>query len=135
MDITSVSLIISLENSHSFETAGTAFENIPLQSLYPTIGIDCGSSHVHVHVRTNFGHNPFLFNLEGYFKFFSEDASTLDNLHPMSVLPDVDPIKKKRQKATSEEATNECRMCGKLYRRSYDRESHMNTHNPMRNYL
>lgn len=43
-------------------------------------------------------------------------------------------IKKKRQRTTPEEATHECRVCGKLFKRSYNWKSHMETHNPERKY-
>ena len=50
------------------------------------------------------------------------------------VLPSVNRIKKKRQRTTPEEATHECRVCGKLFKRSYNWKSHMETHNPERKY-
>lgn len=50
------------------------------------------------------------------------------------VLPSVNRIKKKRQRTTPEEATHECRVCGKLFKRSYNWKSHMETHNPDRKY-
>jgi len=50
------------------------------------------------------------------------------------VLPSVHRIKKKRQRTTPEEATHECRVCGKLFKRSYNWKSHMETHNPERKY-
>ena len=50
------------------------------------------------------------------------------------VLPSVNRIKKKRQRTTPEEATHECRRCGKLFKRSYNWKSHMETHNPERKY-
>ena len=50
------------------------------------------------------------------------------------VLPSVTRIKKKRQRTTPEEATHECRVCGKLFKRSYNWKSHMETHNPERKY-
>ncbi len=49
-------------------------------------------------------------------------------------LPSVNRIKKKRQRTTPEEATHECRVCGKLFKRSYNWKSHMETHNPERKY-
>ena len=51
-----------------------------------------------------------------------------------SVLPSVTRVKKKRQRTTPEEATHECRVCGKLFKRSYNWKSHMETHNPERKY-
>ncbi|KAL8940455.1 MAG: hypothetical protein Q9216_002825 [Gyalolechia sp. 2 TL-2023] len=50
------------------------------------------------------------------------------------VLPSVNRIKKKRQRTTPEEATHECNVCGKLFKRSYNWKSHMETHNPDRKY-
>lgn len=50
------------------------------------------------------------------------------------VLPSVNRIKKKRQRTTPAEATHECRVCGKLFKRSYNWKSHMETHNPERRY-
>ena len=50
------------------------------------------------------------------------------------VLPSVNRVKKKRQRTTPEEATHECRVCGKLFKRSYNWKSHMETHNPERKY-
>ncbi|KAL9005897.1 MAG: hypothetical protein Q9188_001359 [Gyalolechia gomerana] len=50
------------------------------------------------------------------------------------VLPSVNRIKKKRQRTTPEEATHECHVCGKLFKRSYNWKSHMETHNPDRKY-
>ena len=51
-----------------------------------------------------------------------------------TVLPSVTRIKKKRQRTTPEEATHECRVCGKLFKRSYNWKSHLETHNPERKY-
>ncbi|MCJ1428235.1 hypothetical protein MMC29_006143 [Sticta canariensis] len=50
------------------------------------------------------------------------------------VLQSVTRTKKKRQRTTPEEATHECRVCGKLFKRSYNWKSHMETHNPERRY-
>ena len=50
------------------------------------------------------------------------------------ILPSGTRIKKKRQRTTPEEATHECRVCGKLFKRSYNWKSHMETHNPERKY-
>ena len=49
-------------------------------------------------------------------------------------LPSVNRIKKKRQRTTPEEATHECGVCGKLFKRSYNWKSHLETHNPERKY-
>lgn len=43
-------------------------------------------------------------------------------------------MKKKRQRTTPEDATHECRVCGQLFRRSYNWKSHMDIHNPVRKY-
>ncbi|MCJ1355793.1 MAG: hypothetical protein MMC33_005785 [Icmadophila ericetorum] len=43
-------------------------------------------------------------------------------------------IKKKRQRTTRDEATHECGVCGKLFKRSYNWKSHQETHNPERKY-
>lgn len=63
---------------------------------------------------------------------FGEDARSKFDAAP--VLPSVNRIKKKRQRTTPEEATHECRVCGKLFKRSYNWKSHMETHNPERKY-
>ena len=41
-------------------------------------------------------------------------------------------VKKRRQRTTPEEATHDCRVCGKLFKRAYNWKSHMETHNPER---
>ena len=41
---------------------------------------------------------------------------------------------RKRKPTTSEEATHECEVCGKFFKRSYNYKSHMETHNPQRKY-
>ncbi|KAL8743170.1 MAG: hypothetical protein Q9190_004454, partial [Brigantiaea leucoxantha] len=51
-----------------------------------------------------------------------------------SVLPSGGRIKKKRQRTTQEEATHHCGICGKLFKRSYNYKSHLETHNPDRKY-
>lgn len=63
---------------------------------------------------------------------FGADARSKFDAAP--VLPSVNRIKKKRQRTTPEEATHECRVCGKLFKRSYNWKSHMETHNPERKY-
>ena len=40
----------------------------------------------------------------------------------------------RRRRTTAEEATHECAICGKLFKRSYNWKSHMETHNPHREY-
>jgi len=51
-----------------------------------------------------------------------------------SILQSDVRTKKKRQRTTPEEATHECRVCGKLFKRSYNWKSHLETHNPDRKY-
>ncbi|KAL8854384.1 MAG: hypothetical protein Q9221_000871 [Calogaya cf. arnoldii] len=63
----------------------------------------------------------------------SEDHR-LPHIGSAPILSNVNPIKKKRQRTTPEEATHECRVCGKLFKRSYNWKSHMETHNPDRKY-
>ncbi|KAI4253501.1 MAG: hypothetical protein L6R42_007557, partial [Xanthoria sp. 1 TBL-2021] len=47
----------------------------------------------------------------------------------------INQIRKKRRRTTPEEATHACRICGELFKRSYDWKAHMKTHNgpPMPN--
>lgn len=44
------------------------------------------------------------------------------------------PPRERRRRTTAEEATHECAICGKLFKRSYNWKSHMETHNPERKY-
>ncbi|KAL8705041.1 MAG: hypothetical protein Q9201_001811 [Fulgogasparrea decipioides] len=62
------------------------------------------------------------------------DDQRLLQMEAAPVLPSVNRIKKKRQRTTLEDATHECRVCGKLFKRSYNWKSHMETHNPDRKY-
>ena len=55
-------------------------------------------------------------------------------VNTVPVLSNASRIKKKRQRTTPEEATHDCRVCGKLFKRSYNWKSHMETHNPDRKY-
>lgn len=74
-------------------------------------------------------------NTSGYgndMNMIGEDTRSKFDAAP--VLPSVNRIKKKRQRTTPEEATHECRVCGKLFKRSYNWKSHMETHNPERKY-
>lgn len=64
----------------------------------------------------------------------SSEGQRLPQMDTAPVLPSVDRIKKKRQRTTPEEATHECHVCGKLFKRSYNWKSHMETHNPDRKY-
>ena len=64
----------------------------------------------------------------------NHEDNRLPQLDSAPVLPSVSRIKKKRQRTTPEEATHECRVCGKLFKRSYNWKSHMETHNPERKY-
>ena len=64
--------------------------------------------------------------------------STVDSQGPRMNTPvvptNIARFKKKRQRTTPEEATHECRVCGKLFKRSYNWKSHLETHNPERKY-
>ncbi|KAL9118215.1 MAG: hypothetical protein Q9187_005242 [Circinaria calcarea] len=60
--------------------------------------------------------------------------SRLQRFDVQPILPSVTRTKKKRQRTTPEEATHECKVCGKLFKRSYNWKSHMETHNPERKY-
>lgn len=62
------------------------------------------------------------------------DEHRLPKFDSGPILASVTRIKKKRQRTTPEEATHECRVCGKLFKRSYNWKSHMQTHNPKRDY-
>ena len=64
--------------------------------------------------------------------FIGEDVRSKFETAP--TLPSVNRIKKKRQRTTPDEATHECRVCGKLFKRSYNWKSHLETHNPERRY-
>lgn len=64
--------------------------------------------------------------------YTNEGARSKFDSAPM--LPSVNRIKKKRQRTTAEEATHECQICGKLFKRSYNWKSHLETHNPERKY-
>ncbi|KAI4142627.1 MAG: hypothetical protein L6R39_004867 [Caloplaca ligustica] len=64
----------------------------------------------------------------------NHEGQRLAQIDTASVLPSVNRIKKKRARTTPEEATHECRVCGKLFKRSYNWKSHMETHNPDRKY-
>lgn len=60
-------------------------------------------------------------------------------LPPMASMQPVVPSvarapKPKRHRTTPEEATHECNVCGKLFKRSYNYKSHLDTHNPERKY-
>ena len=64
--------------------------------------------------------------------------NTVDSQGPRITTPvvptNIARFKKKRQRTTPEEATHECRVCGKLFKRSYNWKSHLETHNPERKY-
>ena len=53
---------------------------------------------------------------------------------PIPKLPGGSQIKKKRSRTTPEEASHECRVCGKLFKRAHNYKNHMETHNPDRKY-
>ena len=93
------------------------------------------------------GVSPINSSTEDYYKAQPGDWSKAASAYPTDfdesarskfdtapVLPSVNRIKKKRQRTTPEEATHECRVCGKLFKRSYNWKSHMETHNPERKY-
>lgn len=42
--------------------------------------------------------------------------------------------RERRRRTTADEATHDCAICGKLFKRSYNWKSHMETHNPDRKY-
>lgn len=63
------------------------------------------------------------------------DAAEPRPLHVIPSGPGLDPPRKTTRKPTTlEEATHECEVCGKLFKRSYNYKSHMETHNPQRKY-
>ncbi len=63
----------------------------------------------------------------------TDDCQTSKYVHT-PILPGNTRMKKKRQRTTPAEATHECRVCGKLFKRSYNWKSHLETHNPERKY-
>ncbi|KAL8931021.1 MAG: hypothetical protein Q9208_000123 [Pyrenodesmia sp. 3 TL-2023] len=64
----------------------------------------------------------------------SHEGQRIRHMDTAPVLPSANRTKKKRQRTTPEEATHECNVCGKLFKRSYNWKSHMETHNPDRKY-
>lgn len=56
--------------------------------------------------------------------------------YPIPRMPFVrgKPPRERRRRTTAEEATHDCAICGKLFKRSYNWKSHMETHNPDRKY-
>ncbi|KAL8974990.1 MAG: hypothetical protein Q9197_000791 [Variospora fuerteventurae] len=64
----------------------------------------------------------------------SNEGQRLSHVDMAPVLPSANRIKKKRQRTTPDEANHECHVCGKLFKRSYNWKSHMETHNPDRKY-
>ena len=74
---------------------------------------------------------PTAYPME-YNPMMSDDPRPRFDAPPM--LPSANRIKKKRQKTTLEEATHKCTVCDKLFKRSYNYKSHMETHNPQRKY-
>jgi Zinc finger, C2H2 type len=74
------------------------------------------------------GVKPFLPDIQPV------QATRLPHFEMQPVLGGVNRVKKKRQRTTPEEATHECRVCGKLFKRSYNWKSHLDTHNPDRKY-
>ncbi|KAI9752852.1 MAG: hypothetical protein M4579_005467, partial [Chaenotheca gracillima] len=51
-----------------------------------------------------------------------------------SFITNVARTRKRRQLTTAAEANHECRICGKLFGRSYNFKAHMETHDPSRTY-
>lgn len=93
------------------------------------------------------GVSPINGPTEDFYKSQPDDWSKPASSHPTAFSEDgrcktdaatltssVTRTKKKRQRTTPEEATHECRVCGKLFKRSYNWKSHMETHNPERKY-
>ena len=73
--------------------------------------------------------------LTGYpIELRSTDDSAVQKYNIPSIPSNFTRTKKKRQRTTPEEATHECRVCGKLFKRSYNWKSHLETHNPERKY-
>ena len=67
------------------------------------------------------------------------DSTTCkDSKAPFDLTPGPPSVglatERKRQRINPEEATHECRICGKLFKRSYNWKSHLETHNPNRRY-
>ncbi|KAL9128288.1 MAG: hypothetical protein Q9217_003019 [Psora testacea] len=88
---------------------------------------DLYKSHTGEWSKSNSAPYPFQFST-----MVGDDPRTRFDGAP--VLPSVSRIKKKRQRTTPEEATHECTVCGKLFKRSYNWKSHLETHNPDRKY-
>ena len=65
--------------------------------------------------------------------YLGDRSNSVPRFDVSGVLPSM-RIKKKRQRTTPEEATHDCSVCGKLFKRSYNWKSHMETHNPDRKY-
>ena len=64
----------------------------------------------------------------------STDDTHVAKFDHTPIVPSLTRTKKKRQRTTPDEATHECRVCGKLFKRSYNWKSHLETHNPERKY-
>ena len=105
--------------------------SMTLQAMSPYNGVspingpsdDCYKNQPNDWSKQNMGYEVDITNGAARSKF---DAAP--------TLPSINRIKKKRQRTTPEEATHECRVCGKLFKRSYNWKSHLETHNPERKY-
>lgn len=60
------------------------------------------------------------------------EGQPLPTIYPAPVWPSGN--RTKRQRTTPGEATHECKICGKLFKRAYNYKSHMETHNPDRKF-
>ena len=93
----------------------------------------------------NSGHGTVPSQTEDLYRHQSDAGYTMDmhaspdtrfqrfEAHPI-LSNNATRIKKKRQRTTRDEATHECTICGKLFKRSYNWKSHQETHNPDRKY-
>ena len=99
-------------------STGASPVSAPIEHLYRTQATDWPRP------QTS-GYPIELHNTEGVRRATYENAP---------VVPSVGRIKKKRQRTTPAEATHECHVCGKLFKRSYNWKSHLETHNPDRKY-
>ena len=107
-------------SSQSLSSFSTNISNLdsPTEDLYKTRHADCSKT----------DSSTYMAELQ------ATSDGRLPRFDAQTILPSVSRIKKKRQRTTPEEATHECRVCGKLFKRSYNWKSHMDTHNPERKY-
>ncbi|KAH0548064.1 hypothetical protein GP486_008195, partial [Trichoglossum hirsutum] len=71
-------------------------------------------------------HNGQILSLEGD-RYKSESSRPL-------IITNSARIRKRRQLTSPNEATHECKICGKLFGRSYNFKAHLETHDPTRAY-